>query len=138
MMRAVLATLVACWTLSLPGCGQADGRRPVSGEVTLHGQPLAAGTIVFESADGNRGGTTIENGKYSLPAKLGLLPGKYTVRVSAVESSAAASASAPPGPEAAAIERANKDVIPDDFNSKSTLTYEAGPGQPTEFNIAIP
>jgi len=139
MKRAFLATLVAWWGISVLGCGNPDGRYPVSGDVTLHGQPLASGAIVFESTDGgSRGGTTIEGGKFSLPADQGLMPGSYVVRVSAVQSQSAAPADAPPGPEAAAIERTNKDVVPDDFNSKSKLTHEVGPDKPTELNIAIP
>jgi hypothetical protein len=130
--------VLSCLALSALGCGNSSGLYPVSGEVTLKGQPLASGVIVFESTSGNRGGTTIENGKYAIPAKQGLPPGSYTVRISAVESSATVTSAVPPGPEAASIERSNKDIIPDEFNSKSTLTYEAGPGKPTEFNVAIP
>lgn len=137
MMRWLLATWVACVACFALGCGGSDGRYPVSGEVTLQGQPLASGAIIFESTSGGRGGATITDGKYSIPASQGLLPGAYTVRVSAVESSAAAPPG-PPGPEAAAIERSNKDIVPDEFNSRSTLKHEVGPDKPTEFDITIP
>ena len=137
MSRCSLAALAVCWAISAIGCGSSDGRYPVSGDVTLQGQPLASGAIIFESSDGgSRGGTTITDGKYSLPADQGLLPGTYVVRVSAVQSQA--EVTGPPGPEAVAIERANKDVVPDEFNSKSTLKHEVGPDKPTEFDIAIP
>ena len=139
MIRAFLAALVACWAISAIGCGNTDGKYPVSGEVTLAGQPLPSGAIIFESSDGsNRGGTTITDGKYSLPADQGLMPGTYVVRVSAVQPSSGGASAGPPGPEAVAIERANKDVVPDEFNSNSKLTHEVGPDKPTEFDIAIP
>jgi len=134
--------MVRCWllisgclALSALGCGNSSGRYPVSGDVTLKGQPLASGAIVFEGADGSRGGTTITDGKYSLPAAQGLLPGAYTVRVSAVQSP---EVTGPPGPEAVAIERANKDVVPDEFNARSTLKLEVGPDKSDDFDITIP
>lgn len=137
MIRCSLAAFAAVWAIAALGCGNVDGRYPVSGNVTLQGQPLASGAIIFESADGgSRGGTTITDGEYSLPADQGLLPGAYTVRVSAVQSQA--EVTGPPGPEAAAIELANKDIIPDEFNAQSTLKHEVGPDKPTEFNVTIP
>ena len=138
MGRCSLAAFAALGALFALGCGNANGRYPVSGDVTLQGQPLASGAIVFEAEDGgSRGGATISDGKYALPANQGLVPGKYIVRVSAVQSQTS-TADAPPGPEAAAQERANKDLVPDEFNAKSTLKYEAGPDKPAEFNVAIP
>jgi hypothetical protein len=139
MSRYWLAAMAACLMFAALGCGGSDGRYPVSGDVTLQGQPLASGAILFESADGgSRNGTTITDGKYSLPASQGLLPGTYTVRVSAVQSQAEAGPPGPPGPEAAAIERSNKDVVPDEYNARSTLKHEVGPDKPTEFDIAVP
>ncbi len=140
MARFWPATLVLGFALSVAGCGGADGKFPVAGNVTMKGAPLASGAILFETQDGSqRGGTTITDGKFSLPAAQGLLPGEYIVRVSAVESQAATAAPAgPPGPEAAAIEKANKQIVPDEFNAKSTVKHEVGPGKPTQLDIAIP
>ena len=134
MVRCWLV-IFGCLALSATGCGNSSGRYPVSGDVTLQGQPLASGAIIFEGADGSRGGTTIADGKYALPAAQGLLPGSYTVRVSAVQSQ---EVTGPPGPEAAAIEKANKDIVPDAYNARSTLKHEAGPDKPDHFDIAIP
>lgn len=136
MVRCGFVAIIGWLTISAAGCGNSDGRFPVSGDVTLQGQPLASGAIIFEGADGSRGGTTITDGKYSLPAGQGLMPGIYTVRVSAVQSQA--EVTGPPGPEAVAIEKANKDVVPDAYNARSTLKHEVGPGKPDDFDIAIP
>src|SRR5688572_116279 len=69
----------------LPGCGGSDGpeRYAVSGSVTLDGQPLDSGSILFgpEGDGGNGGGATITNGEYSIPADSGLVAGKYRVRI---------------------------------------------------------
>lgn len=127
--------ILGCLAISAAGCGNSSGRFPISGDVTFKGQPLASGAILFEGADGSRGGTTITDGKYALPSDQGLLPGAYTVRVSAVQSP---EMSGPPGPEAAALERSNRDLVPPEFNAKSTLNLDVGPDKPTEFDIAIP
>jgi len=131
--------LVLASTLFLMFCGcdggGSDGRRAVSGTVTFQGQPLKTGSIEFSSPEGERGGASIVDGAYSIPAAKGLLPGVYTARVSSVVSSQPAPAM--PG-ESAAIEKANKDQIPAEFNTQSKLTYEVGPGKPAEFHVTIP
>ena len=127
----------ACCGLSvlLLGCNgsEAGGRLPVSGKVTVKNEPLKSGSIEFDSSD-SRSGASIVDGAYTIPAPQGLMPGKYTVRISSTASSQATPAM--PG-ESAAVEKANKEQIPAEFNTKSTLTYEAG-GKDTTFNIDIP
>ncbi|WP_425618802.1 hypothetical protein NA78x_002518 [Anatilimnocola sp. NA78] len=119
------------------GCdgGASGGRHGVSGKVTFQGQPLKTGSIEFTSPEGERGGASIVDGAYSIPAAKGLLPGVYTARVSSVLS--AQPAPAMPG-ESAAIEKSNKDQIPAEFNTQSKLTHEVGSGKPAEFNVTIP
>lgn len=130
--------MLACLALSATGCGNSSGLCPVSGEVTLKGQPLASGTVVFEGSNGARGGATITNGKFSLPKAQGLEPGTYTVRLSAVEAPDASSPPGPPGPEVAALERTNRDLIPPEYGVKSTLTFEVGPNSSNKLEVAIP
>ena len=139
MDRRLLLTMFLLG-LNLAGCGSAsNGRFPVSGQVTLHGTPLATGSIVFESKDGSqRGGTTVEEGRYSIPAELGLLPGMYVVRISAVESSQKASTSAPPGPESMGAEQFNRELIPAEFNKDSKVTHEVGSGKSVTLDVKIP
>ena len=78
---------------SLAGCG--SGLSSVSGTVTLDGKPLAgsdklSGTVQFSPETG-RGATAVgnldQNGRYNLStgSRVGVLPGKYLVSVSAVE-----------------------------------------------------
>jgi hypothetical protein len=74
---------ILCLTLVGVGCS-GDGRRPVSGSVTVDGDPLEDGIIRFEPLAGTPGsgsGTAIVSGRYALPAEKGLFPGKFRVRI---------------------------------------------------------
>ncbi len=89
MRRALLAALCA----PLLGCG--SNLALVSGTVTLDGRPLAGsqqlrGTVQFSPEDGHGTpavGYLDENGRYSLSSgsRVGALPGKYLVSISATE-----------------------------------------------------
>ena len=89
-MRAVLFGIF-CTTLI--GCGSNLGS--VSGTVTLDGKPFAGsdhlrGTVQFIPDTGHgtmASGYLDENGKYELSSgsRVGVLPGKYVVTVSAIE-----------------------------------------------------
>lgn len=74
--------IVFCMPL-LAGCGHGD-RCPVSGTVTLDGQPLAEGSINFRPAGGTKGnsaGAAVIGGKYAIESDRGLKPGEYNVVV---------------------------------------------------------
>lgn len=134
MMR--FCVLCACGlSVLFLGCSGAEtgGRLPVSGKVTVKNEPLKSGSIEFDSPD-SRSGASIVDGSYTIPAPQGLMPGKYTVRISSISSSQATPEM--PG-ESAAVEKTNKEQIPAEYNTKSTLTYEAG-GKDTTFNVDIP
>jgi hypothetical protein len=83
---AALILLLVCFALI--GCGSGS-RAPVEGSVTLDGQPVDGGTIAFVPEDYKEGGVEhsiakadIKNGKYSLDATNGPIPGKYRVDIS--------------------------------------------------------
>jgi hypothetical protein len=62
----------------------------LSGTVNLKGAPLDNGTIEFAGQDGSPvTGGTIVGGKFSIQAAQGLKPGKYLVRISAVQDAGA-------------------------------------------------
>jgi hypothetical protein len=76
------------------GCGRpADPHIPVAGKVTVAGEPLKTGTIVFSpdptagSASSEEARGLIRDGAYSLTAgeKKGALPGHYKVAIYATE-----------------------------------------------------
>jgi hypothetical protein len=77
----------------LVGCGDSSNKLlPVSGKVTVDGQPLATGSVSFRPEKGSAsakepGGEIDEDGTYSLftDGKEGAPPGRYRVLVVAVD-----------------------------------------------------
>ena len=133
-MRLGSTALFMLVGFSIAGCGTSDGRLPVSGTITLKGQPVTEGTINFQSEDGaTMSGGLIKDGKYEVPAVKGLPPGKYIVRISAAKPGSAVDEPVPgeSGPPA-------EELVPPEFNSNSTLTFEAKEGTENQFNFDVP
>jgi hypothetical protein len=68
------------------GCDSGDGlnRQAVSGMVTLDGQPLLGGSILFEPTTNDSGtavGATIRDGAFAISRSQGPVPGRYRVRI---------------------------------------------------------
>ena len=84
-LRSAKLPLTCCvFAVLLAGCTDSAGRRSISGTVLLDQQPLTNGMIDFRPAAGHTGptsGAAIENGKFTIPADKGLMPGEYVVRV---------------------------------------------------------
>jgi hypothetical protein len=77
--------------LMVMGCSGAPAddlpREAIAGKVTMDGQPLPAGTILFspagKQADAVASATgPIENGEFSIPRERGPVPGDYKVSIS--------------------------------------------------------
>ena len=71
MRKAVVFALIACW---LAGCGKKGDIVPVSGRVTLDGQPLADVAINFGPLTGGMEGAYAAYGKTDAS-------GRYTLRL---------------------------------------------------------
>jgi hypothetical protein len=107
------------------GCSDDDlPRQPVSGFVTLDGQPLANGAISFYPdmlEDHNFpvvGGAMIKGGYFSIPRSLGLVPGHYEVAIfSARGRERRREKGRQPGNERAVA----KEQIPAKYNTNTTL-----------------
>jgi hypothetical protein len=91
-MRSLFSLFALFLTLAAVGCGGSAGLTPVSGKVTLDGQPLtgASGTIMFVPAgDSGAGGMASLNSDGTYQAKTGSLPGlqpgEYDLSVTATE-----------------------------------------------------
>lgn len=70
--------------LATEGCSRSSGRLGVTGTVSVDGKPLSSGSINFQPAPGLKApsaGAPIENGRFSIPAAQGLLPGEYQVTI---------------------------------------------------------
>jgi hypothetical protein len=138
MSGRLLLLAVASAALSiLSGCGGAsDGRRAVSGQVLLNGNPLTSGSIEFSplAPGGVQSGALIEAGQYAIPRDQGLTPGEY--RVAIIDSPPAAPLPAghmpgdplPPPP---------KPQVPASWNSKSQQKVTVGDTGAAKFDFEI-
>lgn len=130
--------LVATPLTSLVGCGGDNplNRQPVSGTVTLDGQPIDHGSIEFSPQDpeGVSSGGMIVDGEYSVPAEKGLPPGKYRVRIYAPEGGVPVPADQPPGP---GVGPPPKERIPPAYNRESEIMVEVIEGGDNTFEYTI-
>lgn len=135
--RCVYVGFASLVFASVLGCGaDTGGRVAISGTVTMKGVPLENGTIEFVSTDGNqKTGAAIGGGSYSIAAENGLLPGKFTVRVSAVKEGAINQEEAP-GDSSVSV--TNQELIPPEYNVNSTLTADIAAGSSATFDVSIP
>ncbi len=125
---------------AIAGCsdgGDKYDRLPFSGTVTLDGQPLASGYVIFVPKSGQPTQSTamISGGKFEVPKNAGTVAGKYTVAIFA--GAGASTGSAEPGtPEAEAEMAAQKNKgerVPRKYNIDSILTVEIEPGKDNVF-----
>lgn len=118
------------------GCSPENslGRQPISGTISVNGQPLSLGSILFAPNDpgGVSSGAEIENGTYSIPAHQGLTTGSYTVRIYATDEEAEQVAPTLPGPGV----KTQPELIPAAYNMKSKLTLEVR-DEPAVFDLDI-
>jgi len=126
---------------SLTGCGEEDtqGRMAISGIVTFEGKPLDRGTIEFTSVGEATAhtGTMIEDGSYDIPARQGLQPGKYLVRISSVADDPNV-APEMPGMTGEGGVTVAQDRIPAEYNTESKQEVTIESDGPNEFDFNIP
>ena len=131
-MRYVAGCGIIVVLAMFSGCGSSDGRVAVAGSVTLDGQPLDNGVITFIPQEKKVGsaGAAIESGKYQVPAKRGLLPGKYLV---AIDASDPAQTAARPDHPTMAIPVSR---IPLRYNGETELKAEVRADDDNRFDFA--
>ncbi len=119
--------------------GCADGKPKlygVSGEIKWQGKPLDQGVITFLPADStlpSGGGAMIQEGQYSIPAKQGLLPGRYKVMVASSDpKNRTPDPDSPPGYLPVA-----KDRILPKYNVQTILGAEVTTDGPNKFNFEV-
>jgi hypothetical protein len=144
MKQVVRSATSLILVLVAGGCGSSDPLGVgVSGMVTYKGQPIKEGLIAFIPMDGTNGptgGANIDDGKYAIPRRGALAPGKYRVEIRAFEETGKESpkntqqsqmfgrsvekVSAAPdvAQELARIKMERKNVVPDRYNVNSELT----------------
>ena len=125
--------LVMLWA-TLPllgGCGPTgDGvsRGAVKGKVTLDGEPLQEGRIMFEPTGGNQGpvaGGGIQGGAYEIGVEKGVVVGKNLVRINANRKTGKKVKS----PMSDEMVDAMEEAIPEKYNTSSTLEKDVQAGE---------
>lgn len=96
MMRRIVLALILSTALcfSVTGCGNSYDLAPVSGKITVDGQPLPNTSVIFQPTGAEPGvpssiGVTDAQGNYSLTTatetpRAGAVPGPHRVSLSAV------------------------------------------------------
>jgi len=109
----------------LSGCG-GEVASTVHGKVTLDGEPVSGGNIVFlpSGSSSRKAAAAIEQGGYALAPTDALPPGEYRVEIRWPKPTGRKIASADPGMQA----DETREVIPAKYNDNSTLTVEIGGG----------
>jgi hypothetical protein len=129
------------------GCGRSDGwqRMPVTGRVTLDGQPLETGRLTLFPIDGTKGpaaGTEIKGGVFTLSTADGPVAGKHRVEIRSVQKTGrqVPSPSAVEGDgvfaEGTLVEE-YADVIPTRYNTYSELEFEVRSSGPNEATFSL-
>jgi hypothetical protein len=129
--------LVAVFLL---GCSdQYEGRMAITGTVTLEGQPLDDGQVIFEPFDksvGTRAQGEIKHGQFSIPRQSGLKPGKYLVRLTAGDGKTPTNEEA--GGPGGSTNIISVDRIPTDWNVNSKQEVEVKADATNKFEFAVP
>lgn len=141
--KSLYAAIALCGTIVFGGCGgdvDARGQRvPISGTVTLDGEPLSRARIRFASDAGNgavNATALIENGKFSMSHMNGPLPGTARVEIhpeiiDLEEMEAARGGDRFKKIEAKAVE------IPPRYNVRSELTAQVAAEGENVFTFAL-
>ncbi len=140
--RLILAWAWACGAVLVPlGCGGGDPlpRQPVSGTVTLAGEPPSLGHdhILANRCErrGDRCHGPTHQRRVPRPQGVGTGAGKYRVAISRLEEIATKSAAnAQPGDGDAP---AMKERVPAKYNAESTLNAEVSKGGKNVFDFSL-
>ncbi|MDR1483926.1 MAG: hypothetical protein LBT09_03785 [Planctomycetaceae bacterium] len=136
MKKLIPIVLLIC----LFGCTNSNpqGRIPISGEVSLNGQPVKDGDIEFASVAGSTPmmitGAKIKDGKFETNAVNGLIPGQtYIVKIAATEEVAGEFDTTPNGDKVPKMQN----VAPPKWGSESQETITCEKGKPAKFNFKL-
>lgn len=143
VMKKFSSAVIAAGMLaaSLAGCSGGDGlpREPVSGSVDFDGKPLDKGSITFLPAEAElptQGGADVMAGKYAIPRDQGLVPGKYRVVITSAGGDSEKSKDTTNGMPGMSAPLP-KELLPAQYNTKSTLTAEVKAGDANLFEFDL-
>lgn len=129
----IRALLLILGGLGLSGCigGANDFERfPVEGGVTLDGQPLETGKILFNpQQEGLSSFGEISGGKFALSGTDALSPGPYRVEIYGMKLTGK---KVPSADDPATLVDETINIVPKRYNLQSTLSANLPPGGPKE------
>lgn len=146
-IRRIAPVGAALCLVAMVGCSDPyAGRMEVSGSASLKGKPLPDGAIVTfipQEDQGTEGQALFNGGKFTIPRPNGLKPGKYLVRLTAGDGKTAVNAANPdeppgPGGNKGSTNIISKELIPDDWGSKSKQYVTVASDKPNVFTFDIP
>jgi hypothetical protein len=125
--------------LAAAGCGPGGDmrpREPVSGKVTLDGQPLDRGEITFvpTAGDGPPAGGKIENGIYTVARADGPVPGPHRVSIFSAKPTGK---KIPDDSDPKILYDDQAETIPDRYNARTELTAEVKSGGENTFDFEL-
>jgi hypothetical protein len=134
--RNATILLVGAVLLVLVASGCSSGRVGIHGTVSYKGSPVVMGKIQFLPKDKESGTpemAVITDGNYAFAADKGLLPGSYRVEITApdIKGPRPAATAAPGAP------RRDKELLPEQYNTQSTLSIEVTATGNREFNFPL-
>ena len=114
---------------TVSGCSE-SGRATVSGQVTLDGELIEVGSIVFFPSNPRAGkgtGGRIQDGEYLLEGKAAPAIGSYRVQIRSMRKSGRMVRPAYAGPDTPMVE-GTEEAVAAEYNDKTTLEIEVMPG----------
>lgn len=132
----LMPALIIVLLIAVSGCSSGNQRHPIQGQISFQGKPVLEGSIMFHPLNPQQGfleGSLIQDGKYLIPADKGLVTGKYQVLISAPDHKGKR-----PDPASApgAVFEA-RELFPEMYNTKSTLTVEVSSQGPNHFDFHL-
>lgn len=119
---------------SILGCSSGENYQPMTGNVTVDGQPLEKGVITFyPNGPGTTVGGEIIEGQFKLAQEQGATPGKYRVEIVAYRASGKSEFDVDLNTQVP-IEI---QILPARYNVKSQLEVEVADGGSNEFEFAL-
>jgi len=126
------------WLIVCGGCND-RGFMDVQGNITLDGEPLRGGVILFEPVDGNgaTAGGKIRDGRYELTKKAAVPPGEKCVRITGFYKTGRQIEEGPPAAPGTMADEIKHIAIPAIYNQISTLriTVVAGENNQHDFEL---
>ena len=135
-LRLVFLVVLGMASSGCSGSGDELPREPVSGTVSLDGEPVADGMIQFTPSGGSGvgGGARIQAGSFSILRESGLVPGSYQVSINAAASPAAEPSKSAVPKKGAQLAR---ELIPAKYNSQTKLAVDIKKGGASDLKFDL-